>query len=213
MVLEKNYARQLLNIKAIELRPNQPFTWTSGLKSPIYCDNRKTLSYPALRNLIKEGMSQLIKTHFADVDVIAGVATGAVAIGALVADSLDLPFIYIRSEEKKHGLTNLIEGVLHKNQKVVVVEDLISTGKSSLKAASAVAEAGAEVLGMVAIFTYLLPIAKQQFGSVNFPLLTLTNYDVLIQEAAEANYIRENELHTLAQWRQDPVGWAAQWSK
>ncbi|MDR1793750.1 MAG: orotate phosphoribosyltransferase [Bacteroidales bacterium] len=212
MKLEKNCAKHLLSIKAVELRPTQPFTWTSGLKSPIYCDNRKTLSYPQLRTFIKEGMVHIIKQYFADTEVIAGVATGAIAIGALVAETLGLPFIYIRSEEKKHGLTNLIEGVLQEGQKVVVIEDLISTGKSSLKAANAVQDAGAKVLGMVAIFSYLLPIAEEQFKNVDFQLFTLTNYDILIQQAVEENYIQPSELETLAKWRENPAKWAEQFN-
>jgi orotate phosphoribosyltransferase len=210
MELSVNCAKYLLKIKAVKLSPALPFTWASGLKSPIYCDNRKTLSYPKIRNFIKEGLTAVIKEKYPEVEVIAGVATGAIAQGVLVAEMLDLPFVYVRSEEKKHGLTNLVEGVVEENQKVVVVEDLISTGQSSLKAVDALQEMGCEVLGMVAIFTYNLPIATRRFEEAKLPLYTLTNYPVLIKEAAAEGYIKTNEIETLDHWSKDPTAWAEQ---
>jgi orotate phosphoribosyltransferase len=210
MELSVNCAKYLLEIKAVKLSPAQPFTWASGLKSPIYCDNRKTLSYPNIRTFIKDGLVKMIKDKYPDAEVIAGVATGAIAQGALVAETLGLPFVYVRSEEKKHGLTNLIEGVVEEKQKVVVVEDLISTGQSSLKAAEALREKGCEVLGMVAIFTYNLPIAEKRFDEAKLPLHTLTNYPVLIQEAAAEGYIKANEIETLNHWSKNPTAWAEQ---
>lgn len=210
MELSVNCAKYLLEIKAIKLSPAQPFTWASGLKSPIYCDNRKTLSYPRIRAFIKEGLVKTIKEKYPSVEVIAGVATGAIAQGALVAEALGLPFVYVRSEEKKHGLTNLIEGVVEEKQKVVVVEDLISTGQSSLKAADALKDRGCEVLGMVAIFTYNLPMAARRFEEAKLALHTLTNYPVLIKEAAAEGYIKTNEIETLNRWSKDPAQWAEQ---
>ncbi|MDR2410607.1 MAG: orotate phosphoribosyltransferase [Bacteroidales bacterium] len=210
MELSVNCAKYLLEIKAVKLNPAQPFTWASGLKSPIYCDNRKTLSYPKIRMFIRDGLVKTIKEKYPSVEVIAGVATGAIAQGALVAEALELPFVYVRSEEKKHGLTNLIEGVVQPKQKVVVVEDLISTGQSSLKAADALKDRDCEVLGMVAIFTYNLPIAARRFDEARLSLHTLTNYPVLIKEAAAKGYIKTNEIETLNQWSKDPAAWAEQ---
>ncbi|MDR1180394.1 MAG: orotate phosphoribosyltransferase [Bacteroidales bacterium] len=210
MNLSVNCAKYLLKIKAVKLNPAQPFTWASGLKSPIYCDNRKTLSYPQIRTFIKEGLAGMIKENYPEVEVIAGVATGAIAQGALVADMLGLPFVYVRSEEKKHGLTNLVEGVVAFNQKVVVVEDLISTGQSSLKAVDALKDMDCKVLGMVAIFTYNLPIAQRRFEEENLPLHTLTNYSVLVKEAAAEGYIKTDEIETLNHWSKDPTAWAEQ---
>ena len=208
MELSKNCANYLLEIKAIKLSPSQPFTWASGLKSPIYCDNRKTLSYPEIRTFIRNGLVELIKSQYSDTEVIAGVATGAIAQGALVAEAMNLPFVYVRSEEKKHGLTNTVEGVVSAGQKVVVVEDLVSTGQSSLKAAEALRDMGCDVLGMVAIFTYNLPIATQRFEAAKLSLHTLTNYAVLVEVAADKNYVKADEMATLNQWSKDPAAWA-----
>jgi len=210
MELAKNCAKQLLNIKAIKLSPSEPFTWTSGLKSPIYCDNRKTLSYPAVRTAIRDGLAEMVKTHYPDAEVIAGVATGAIAQGALVAECLGLPFVYVRSEEKKHGLTNMVEGVVESGQKVVVIEDLVSTGQSSLKAVQALRDMGCEVLGMVAIFTYNFSIAQQRFEEANVSLHTLTNYNILVKEAVNENYVKDSEMETLNQWSNNPAAWAEQ---
>ena len=197
---EKEIALQLLKIKAIKLSPNAPFTWASGLLSPIYCDNRKTLSYPDIRNFIKKQFARLIKEKYPDVEVIAGVATGAIAHGAIVADLLEKPFVYIRSAPKGHGLENLIEGDLNPEQKVVVIEDLISTGGSSLKAVEAVKNAGATVLGMVAIFTYGFQTASNNFASANVELTTLSNYKTLLEVASETGYISKNDIKTLEEW-------------
>ena len=210
MELSKNCAKYLLEIKAVKLSPSQPFTWASGLKSPIYCDNRKTLSYPEVRTFIKNGLVEIIKSQYPDVEVIAGVATGAIAQGALVAEALELPFVYVRSEEKKHGLTNIVEGVVSAGQKVVVVEDLVSTGQSSLKAANALIDMGCDVLGMVAIFTYNLPIATQRFEEAKLSLHTLTNYPALVEMAANEGYIKAAEMATLNEWSKDPAAWAEQ---
>ena len=210
MELSKNCARHLLNIKAVKLNPSQPFTWASGLKSPIYCDNRKTLSYPKVRTAIRDGLMTMVKIYYPDAEVIAGVATGAIAQGALVAELLDLPFVYVRSEEKKHGLTNIVEGVVEAGQKVVVIEDLVSTGQSSLKAVQALRDMGCEVLGMVAIFTYNFPIAQQRFEEANVSLHTLTDYNILVEEAVNENYVKPSEMETLNQWRKDPAAWAEQ---
>jgi len=200
-------ASQLLQIKAIKLQPTNPFTWASGWKSPIYCDNRKTLSFPEVRDFIKQQFATKIKELYSDADVIAGVATGAIAQGALVADLLNLPFIYIRSTPKGHGLENLIEGNLEKGQKVVIIEDLISTGGSSLKAAEAVRTAGGEVLGMLAIFSYGFQIATNNFNSAGVNLDTLSNYQTLLKVAVDKGYIGSDELETLNQWRKAPDIW------
>ena len=197
----------LLQIKAIKLDISNPFTWSSGLKSPIYCDNRKTLSYPKIRTFIRQEFVKLINDEFGSVNLIAGVATGAIAVGVLVAQDLGLPFVYIRSEKKEHGLTNQIEGVVESGQSVVVVEDLISTGKSSLNAVAALRAAGCNVKGMVAIFTYGLPEATANFKQANCPLVTLTDYDLLIKKALEHNFIRESDLKSLIQWRENPKAW------
>jgi len=212
MELAKNCAKQLLSIKAVRLNPSQPFTWASGLKSPIYCDNRKTLSYPAVRTAIRDGLVEMVKTHYPDAEVIAGVATGAIAQGALVAECLDLPFVYVRSEEKKHGLTNIVEGVATAGQKVVVIEDLVSTGQSSLKAVQALRDMGCEVLGMVAIFTYNFLIAQQRFEEAKVFLHTLTDYNILVEEAVKEEYVKADEMETLNQWRKDPAAWAEQFN-
>jgi len=197
----------LLQIKAIKLNVQQPFVWASGWKSPIYCDNRKTYYYPDLRLLICAGFTGEIKQRFPDVEVIAGVATGAIAYGVLVADMLELPYVYVRSEPKKHGLENLIEGEIPENKKVVVIEDLISTGGSSIKAIQALRNAGAKVLGLGAIFTYQFEIANNAFKENNCNYFTLSNYETLIQIAVEMNYIKKADLDTLSLWRQSPDTW------
>lgn len=205
--LEKNVAEKLLKIKAVKLQPKNPFVWASGWKSPIYCDNRKTLSYPQIRTYIKVEIARLILEIYPDVEVIAGVATGAIAQGALVADLLGLPFIYIRATPKDHGLENLIEGDLRPGQKVVVIEDLISTGGSSLKAVEAIRKDGSDVLGMVAIFTYGFPEAEQRFKTAKVKLTTLCNYDAVLSEALATNYIQEDDIETLKEWRTNPSEW------
>lgn len=206
-LLEKQVADKLLKIKAVKLQPKNPFTWASGWKSPIYCDNRKTLSYPQIRTYIKIQLARVILEQFPDVEVIAGVATGAIAQGSLVADALGLPFIYIRPTPKDHGLENLIEGDLRPRQKVVVVEDLISTGGSSLKAVDAIRKNGSEVLGMVAVFTYDFPIAAEKFKAAKVKLFCMCNYDAVLTEALATNYITEDDIETLKKWRTNPSGW------
>ena len=205
--LEKAVAEKLLRIKAVKLQPRNPFTWASGWKSPIYCDNRKTLSYPQIRTFIKIEISRLILELYPDVEVIAGVATGAIAQGALVADALGLPFIYIRPTPKDHGLENLIEGDLRPGQKVVVIEDLISTGGSSLKAVEAIRKDGSDVLGMNAIFSYGFPEAEQKFKAAKVKLTTLCNYDAVLTEALATKYIGEADIDTLKEWRMNPSQW------
>ncbi len=207
--LERILAEKLLKISAIKLQPELPFTWASGWNSPIYTDNRKTLSYPEVRSFIKVEMCRLIMESFPAPDAIAGVATGAIAMGALVADTLGLPYVYVRSTPKDHGLENLIEGNLKPGQKVVVIEDLISTGGSSLKAVEAIRVAGCEVVGMAAIFTYGFPIAIQRFKDANVNLLTLSNYNAMLEAALETEYIREEDIDTLKEWRKDPANWTA----
>ncbi|MFM6937574.1 MAG: orotate phosphoribosyltransferase [Aquirufa sp.] len=207
LTISQEVAQHLLRIKAIQLRPDQPFTWASGWKSPIYCDNRISLSDPEARTYIKNSLSAVIKGYFKDVDVIAGVATAGIAQGALVADFLDLPFCYVRPEPKKHGMGNQIEGFVKAGQKAVLIEDLISTGGSSLKAAEALQQAGVEVLGMAAIFTYGFGIADENFQNAGIPLVTLSNYDVLVEEAIKLNYISDTQLVTLQDWRVNPSTW------
>jgi orotate phosphoribosyltransferase len=203
----KKIAEYLLQIKAIKLQPSNPFTWASGWKSPIYCDNRKTLSYPEVRSFIRDSFAGIIRDIYPEAGLIAGVATGAIAHGALAADKLGLPFIYVRSEPKSHGLGNQIEGYYEKGQKVVVIEDLISTGGSSLNAVRALREAGCEVLGMVAIFTYGFTKATDGFAAEKCELHTLSNYNSLIEKAVESGYIGQKEVETLKQWRVDPSVW------
>lgn len=205
--LEKIFAGKLLNIKAIKLQPENPFTWASGWKSPFYCDNRKTLSYPDLRNFVKLEICRVIEENFQEVDAIAGVATGAIPQGALVADALHKPFVYVRSKPKDHGLENLIEGELKPGMKVVVVEDLISTGGSSLKAVEALRKGGSEVIGMVASYTYGFPVAKEAFDAANVKLITLTDYEHVVAEASETGYIKEADIEVLNEWRKDPANW------
>ena len=205
--LKKAFASKLLNIKAIKLQPNNPFTWASGWKSPFYCDNRKTLSFPELRNYVKLEIVHAIHEHFPDVEAIAGVATGAIPQGALVADAMNLPFVYVRSKPKDHGLENLIEGELKPNAKVVVIEDLISTGGSSLKAVEAIRAKGNEVIGMVASYTYGFPVAIEAFKNANVELITLTDYEHVVAEALETGYISERDITLLNEWRKDPAHW------
>ncbi len=205
--LKQAFASRLLSIKAIKLQPNDPFTWASGWKSPFYCDNRKTLSYPDLRSFVKLELAHAVLENFPEAEVVAGVATGAIAQGALVADELGLPFVYIRSKAKDHGLGNQIEGDLTPNSKVVVIEDLISTGGSSLKAVEALREAGAEVVGMVASYTYGFPVASQAFEDAKVKLVTLTDYEHVVAEALETGYIEEKDVNLLHEWRKDPAHW------
>ena len=201
-------ARFLLQIKAIKLNNENPFTWASGRKSPIYCDNRVTLSYPEIRTFLRQQFVSIINERFAEADVIAGVATGGIALGVLVAQDLGKPFIYVRPEEKKHGLTNKIEGVVKEGQSVLVIEDLISTGKSSLLAVDALREAGCIVKGMAAIFTYGLDIAEKAFEDKEVPLYTITDYDTLIETAKEETFIKEDEIASLSKWRMNPERWS-----
>ena len=205
--LESIFAEKLLKVKAIKLQPSNPFTWASGWKSPFYCDNRKTLSYTDLRSFVKIELTRIILENFQDVDAIAGVATGAIAQGALVADALNLPFVYVRSKPKDHGLENLIEGELKPGMKVVVVEDLISTGGSSLKAVEAIRNNGCEVVGMVASYTYGFPVAEKAFSDANVKLITLTNHEAVVEQAVKTGYITEDDVEVLHEWRKDPAHW------
>jgi orotate phosphoribosyltransferase len=205
--LEQILAKKLLQIKAIKLQPANPFTWASGWKSPIYCDNRKTLSYPNIRNFIKLELARTISEEYENATAVAGVATGAIAQGAMVAEELNLPFVYIRATPKDHGLENLIEGDLKPGSKVVVIEDLISTGGSSLKAVEAIRNAGCHVVGMIAIFTYGFPVAEEKFKEAKVKLKTLCNYDAILDEALKTDYIDESEIKTLQEWRKAPAVW------
>lgn len=205
--IEKNVARDLLKIKAVQLRPTEPFTWASGWKSPIYCDNRKILSYPEMRTQICKYIIKTIKQHFEEVDIIAGVATGAIAYGAIVAEILGKPFIYIRPKAKDHGTGARIEGDMPKGANIVIIEDLISTGMSSLSAADCVNKEGGIVLGMVAIFSYNFPKARRAFENANIELYTLSNYEALIEEAVASNYIKTEDLDVLKDWRFKPDTW------
>lgn len=207
MTVKKLTAEKLLKIKAIKLQPSNPFTWASGWQSPIYCDNRKLMSYPATRSFLKIEFARIILEKYPQTDAIAGVATGAIAPGVLVADLLGLPFVYIRSTPKDHGLENLIEGDLKPKQKVIVIEDLVSTGGSSLKAVEAIRRDGSDVLGMLAIFTYGLPQAIKNLQEARVELTTLCDYDAILDEALLTDYIDESELNTLQDWRRDPEIW------
>lgn len=200
-------AEFLLQIKAIKLNPNDPFTWASGIKSPIYCDNRVTLSYPQIRTFIRQGYAESVLDYFGKPDVIAGVATGGIAQGALVAQELGLPFIYIRSEAKAHGMGNQIEGYYEEGQKVVVIEDLISTGGSSLKAIEALREAKLDVKGLIAIFTYGFDIAHENFAAAECPYITLTDYETMLKKALSTNLISEDDLTSLQEWKKNPKQW------
>lgn len=206
-LVEKIVAKLLLDIKAVRLSPDAPFTWASGWKSPIYCDNRKILSFPEQRKVIYENLAKIVKDNYADVQVIAGVATGAISWGALVAENLGLPFVYVRPKPKDHGTGAQIEGYLPEGAGVVVVEDLISTGASSLSAVECLNRSGANVLGMVAIFSYNFDVSRRSFEYANCELRTLTNYDKLIEEALSGKYIKEEEMETLRQWRYRPEIW------
>ena len=205
--LKSAFASRLLKINAIKLQPNNPFTWASGWKSPFYCDNRKTLSYPELRNYVKIELVHTILDHFPEVEAIAGVATGAIPQGALVADALNLPFVYVRNKPKDHGLENLIEGELKAGMKVVVVEDLISTGGSSLKAVEAIRNNACEVIGMVASYTYGFPVAQKAFKDAQIKLVTLTDYEHVVDEALKTGYIDDSDVEVLHEWRKDPAHW------
>lgn len=206
MNIEAEVAKQLLQIKAIKLSPQNPFIWSSGLKSPIYCDNRRILSFPTERNFVKQALAKK-STVFDDFEVIAGVATAGIAHGALLADALDKPFVYVRSKAKGHGLKNLIEGKLNAQERVLVVEDLISTGGSSLKAVAALREAGAIVVGVLAIFSYNFEQAITAFSTANCPYHTLSNYNTLLPIAIEMGYINKTDLTTLKNWRKNPKVW------
>lgn len=200
-------AEFLLQAKAIKLSKNKPFTWASGWKSPIYCDNRKILSYPKIRTFVRQKLVESIKENFGSVDVVAGVATGGIALGALVAQEMELPFVYVRSSTKGHGLQNQIEGVLEENQRVVVIEDLVSTGMSSLNAVDALREQNCQVMGMVAIFTYGFDVAKDNFKKKKCELVALSDYDHLINIAFETGYILKSDINSLKKWRENPSEW------
>ena len=201
------FAEKLLHVKAIKLQPEAPFTWASGWKSPFYCDNRKTLAYPALRSFVKLELSRIVAEKYPEAEAVAGVATGAIAQGALVADALAMPFAYVRSKPKDHGMTNLIEGDLQPGMKVVVVEDLISTGGSSLKAVEALRAHGCEVVGMVASYTYGFPVAEQAFADAGVELTTLTNYEAVVGVALQTGYIKQEHVALLHDWRANPAEW------
>lgn len=207
MSIEKQVTEQLLEIKAVFLKPNDPFTWASGIKSPIYCDNRLTLGFPKVRQFIAESLAEKIKETFGEVDVVAGTATAGIPHAAWVSDLLNLPMVYVRSKAKEHGKGNQIEGLIAKGQKVVVIEDLISTGGSSLKAVEALEEAGAEVLGIAAIFTYGLDKGKKLLAESNTKLITLTNYDELIEVALNKDYVTAEDMATLKEWKKSPENW------
>ncbi|MGV3509579.1 MAG: orotate phosphoribosyltransferase [Sphingobacteriaceae bacterium] len=205
--IEQKVAEFLLQIKAIKLQPNNPFTWASGIKSPIYCDNRITLSHPTIRTYIRQNLTALIQEEFGSVGLIAGVATAGIPQGALVAQELGLPFAYVRSKPKEHGTGSLIEGEIFDNQRVIVVEDLISTGKSSLQAVEALREAGCDVAGLVAIFSYGLDEATQNFKKAKCRFSTLSNYSALIDYASEHRFINKDDLELLRKWRDNPTEW------
>jgi orotate phosphoribosyltransferase len=207
MTNEKAVAEKLLQINAIKLSPQQPFTWASGWKSPIYCDNRKVLSFPFIRDFIKSEMSSVIFEKFQDTEVLAGVATAGIAWGALAADQLKLPYIYVRPKPKEHGLGNQIEGFYEKGQKALVIEDLISTGKSSLEVVEVLREAGVEVIGMVSIFNYGFDVAAKAFATADVPYISLTNYSTLISLAVEKGIVNAEQENTLLNWRKDPANW------
>lgn len=205
--LSTRFAQMLLNVKCIKVQPEAPFTWASGWLSPFYCDNRKTLAYPDVRTFVKEQLARIVSEKYPQATAIAGVATGAIAQGALVADALELPMCYVRSKAKDHGMGNLIEGTLPEGAKVVVVEDLISTGGSSLKAVEALRAAGFEILGMVASYTYGFPVAAEAFKAADVELTTLTNYEAVVQAALASGYIEEKHIPMLAEWRANPSEW------
>jgi len=205
--IRHQFAKMLMDIEAIKLQPKEPFTWASGWKSPIYTDNRKTLSYPRVRSFVKLELCHTIQEQFPEAEAVAGVATGAIAQGALVAEQLELPYAYVRPKPKDHGMGNQVEGMLPKGAKVIVVEDLISTGGSSLKAVEALRQYGVEVIGMVASFTYGFPVAEEAFREAGVKLVTLSNYQAVVEEAAETGYIKDADKAVLAEWRKDPSVW------
>ena len=205
--IKKLFAQKLMAIKAIRLQPNEPFTWASGWKSPIYTDNRKTLGFPQLRSFVKLELCHAIQQHFPEAEAVAGVATGAIAQGALVADELELPYVYVRPKPKDHGMGNQVEGELPHGAKVVVVEDLISTGGSSLKAVEVLRQYGVEVIGMVASFTYGFPVAEEAFREAGVRLVTLSDYHAVLEQAAETGYIKPEEIEVLKEWRKAPANW------
>ena len=205
--LKKAFARKLLEVKAVKLQPANPFTWASGWLSPIYCDNRKILSFPEVRTMVKLALTHMVMERFPQADVVAGVATGAIAQGALVADELNLPYVYVRPKPKDHGMGNQIEGEMPEGARVVVVEDLISTGGSSLKAVDALRRAGAEVVGMVASYTYGFPVAEEAFRQAGVELLTISDYEHVVAEAVATGYIKADDEQLLRQWRQNPAEW------
>ena len=202
-----NVSEFLLQIKAIKLQPNDPFTWASGIRSPIYCDNRKILSYPKIRTFIRQEMVKVLEDNYGRPDVIAGVATGGIALGAIVAQELGLPFVYVRSKQKEHGLSNQIEGYIEKGQSVIVIEDLISTGTSSLNAVDALRDFGCSIKGMVAIFSYGLSESKENFKKAKCPLITLAHYDAMLTKAIETNYITAQDAKLLRAWKKNPENW------
>src|SRR6201996_6998206 len=207
MSTPKHFAEKLLQIKALQINLQKPYKWASGWLSPVYCDNRKVLSYPYVRDFVKSELANMILEKFPDADVIAGVATAGIAHGVMAADLLKLPFIYVRSKPKEHGMGNQVEGVLQKGQKVVVVEDLVSTGKSSLQVVDVLRELGAEVLGMCALFTYGFPVADEAFSKAGLPLHTISDYSALMEVATEQQLIAQEQQATLQQWRLDPGNW------
>lgn len=206
-IIKQTFAKKLLDVKAIKLQPNDPFTWASGWKSPIYTDNRKTLAYPELRSFVKQELVHLIHSEFPEANAVAGVATGAIAQGALVADELLLPYCYVRPKPKDHGMGNQIEGTIPEGSKVVVVEDLISTGGSSLKAVEALRNAGFEVVGMVASYTYGFPVAEEAFANAGVKLVTISDYAHVVEVAAATGYIKQEDVDVLHEWRKDPSNW------
>ncbi len=209
---EKQIAKKLLEIRAVHLRPEEPFTWTSGLRSPIYCDNRMTMSYPEVRKMVAESFADVIREKYGQADVIAGTATAGIPHAAWVADLLGLPMIYVRDKAKGHGRNNQIEGVLKPGQKVVVIEDLISTGGSSIKAADAVKEAGGEVLSVLAIFSYQFAKAEKAFVEAGYPFETMSNYTALLEQAKEDGILQQEQVNELAQWRVDPEAYTTKWN-
>lgn len=207
MSTQKHFAEKLMQIKALQFNLQQPYTWASGWKSPVYCDNRKVLSYPYIRDFVKSELANMVLEHFPDAEVIAGVATAGIPHGTMAADLLKLPFIYIRSKPKEHGMGNQIEGVLEKGQKVVVIEDLVSTGKSSLQAVDAIRAAGGEVAGMCALFTYGFDASAKAMEEANVPLHTISDYNALMEVAEDQNLITAEQKQSLQQWREDPANW------
>lgn len=207
MSTQKHFAEKLMQIKALQINLQQPYTWASGWKSPVYCDNRKVLSFPYTRDFVKSELANMVLEHFPDAEVIAGVATAGIPHGTMAADLLKLPMIYVRSKPKEHGMGNQIEGVLEKGQKVVVIEDLVSTGKSSLQAVDAIRDAGGEVIGMCALFTYGFDAAAQAMEAANVPLYTISNYAALMEVAEEQNLITTDQKQSLEEWRKDPSTW------